>query len=50
MACSLAPFDAACAGVMLHALAGQAWSAAHGGADRGMLASEIADGIPSILP
>jgi NAD(P)H-hydrate epimerase len=50
MACALPPFEAACAGVMLHALAGQAWSAAHGGADRGMLASEIADGIPSVLP
>jgi NAD(P)H-hydrate epimerase len=50
MACSLPPFEAACAGVMLHALAGQAWSSAHRGADRGMLASEIADGIPAILP
>jgi NAD(P)H-hydrate epimerase len=42
---SLPPFDAACAGVMLHALAGLSWSLAHGGADRGMLASEIADRI-----
>jgi NAD(P)H-hydrate epimerase len=44
-ACSLPPFEAACAGVMLHARAGEAWSRAHGGADRGMLASEIADSL-----
>ena len=49
MACSLPPFEAACAGVLLHALAGQAWSVAHGGADRGMLASEIADALPNVL-
>jgi NAD(P)H-hydrate epimerase len=46
MACFLSPFDAACAGVMLHGLAGQSWSRAHGGADRGLLASEIADYLP----
>jgi hydroxyethylthiazole kinase-like uncharacterized protein yjeF len=45
MACSLSGFDAACAGVMLHALAGEAWSRAHSNADRGMLASEIADAL-----
>jgi hydroxyethylthiazole kinase-like uncharacterized protein yjeF len=50
MACRLATFEAACAGAMLHALAGEAWSKAHGGADRGMLASEIADTLPSLLP
>lgn len=49
MACSMAPFEAACAGVMLHALAGQAWSHAHGGVDRGLLASEIADQLPLVL-
>lgn len=43
MACSMAPFEAACAGVLAHAEAGQSWSRAHAGADRGMLASEIAD-------
>jgi hydroxyethylthiazole kinase-like uncharacterized protein yjeF len=48
MACRLPPFEAACAGVMLHALAGEAWSRAHGGADRGMLASEIADTLPQL--
>jgi len=45
MACSLDGFEAACAGVMLHALSGQAWSRAHAGADRGLFASEIADGL-----
>jgi NAD(P)H-hydrate epimerase len=49
MACSLPPFEAACAGVMMHALAGEAWSRAHGGADRGLLASEIADMVPQVL-
>jgi NAD(P)H-hydrate epimerase len=49
MACSLDAFDAACAGVMLHGLSGQAWSESHGGADRGLLASEIADGLPALF-
>src|SRR5580704_7279119 len=49
MACALPPFEAACAGVLLHALAGEAWSRAHGGADRGMLASEIADMVLPLL-
>jgi ADP-dependent NAD(P)H-hydrate dehydratase / NAD(P)H-hydrate epimerase len=49
MTCSMPPFEAACAGVMLHGFAGQAWSDAHGGADRGLLASEIADALPALL-
>jgi NAD(P)H-hydrate epimerase len=49
MACALPAFEAACAGVLLHALAGEAWAQAHGGADRGMLASEIADMLPPLL-
>jgi len=49
MACALPPFEAACAGVLLHALAGEAWARAHGGADRGMLASEIADMLPQLM-
>ncbi|HLK41051.1 MAG TPA: NAD(P)H-hydrate dehydratase, partial [Polyangiaceae bacterium] len=49
LAHALAPFEAACAGVLLHGRAGEAWSRAHGGADRGMLASEIADHLPSLL-
>lgn len=49
MACALPAFEAACAGVMMHALAGEGWSRDHGGADRGMLASEIADMLPRAL-
>ena len=49
MACSLPTFEAACSAVLMHAFAGQAWSVAHGGADRGMLASEIANGLPAVL-
>ncbi len=45
MACKLPGFEAACAGVMLHAMAGEAWTRAHANADRGMLASEIADSL-----
>jgi NAD(P)H-hydrate epimerase len=48
LACSLPSFEAACAGVMLHALAGEAWSRAHRGADRGLLASEIGDMLPGL--
>jgi ADP-dependent NAD(P)H-hydrate dehydratase / NAD(P)H-hydrate epimerase len=48
-ACALAPFEAACAGVLLHALGGEAWSKAHGRVDRGALASEIADMMPMVL-
>jgi NAD(P)H-hydrate epimerase len=47
MACALGSFEAACAGVILHGLAGEVWSRAHRGADRGMLASEIADLLPA---
>jgi hydroxyethylthiazole kinase-like uncharacterized protein yjeF len=49
MACAMPLFEAACAGVLLHALAGQAWSRTHGGTDRGLLASEIADQLPLVL-
>jgi NAD(P)H-hydrate epimerase len=49
MACGLPTFEAACAGVLLHAMAGEAWSRAHGGADRGMVASEVADTLPQLL-
>jgi NAD(P)H-hydrate epimerase len=48
-ACELAPERAACAGVHLHGLAADAWRAQHGGADRGLFASEIADLLPSVL-
>ena len=49
MACSLPPFEAACAGVFAHALAGEEWSRMHGGTDRGLLASEIADVLPKVV-
>ena len=47
MLCALPPLDAACAAVFIHAAAAAAWSEAHG--DRGLLASEIALGVPSVL-
>lgn len=43
-----AMFDAAAA-VVVHALAGGAWSQRHGGADRGLLAGEIADEVPGVV-
>jgi NAD(P)H-hydrate epimerase len=48
LACSLPPLQAACAGVLVHALAGDRWRA-RTGSDRGMLASEIAESVPAIL-
>jgi len=35
---------------LLHALAGESWSRAHANADRGMLASEIADAVAIVRP
>ena len=48
LACSLSPVRAACAGVLIHALAGDRWLA-RTGSDRGMLASEIGDSVPAIM-
>lgn len=45
LAMSLAPVDAAIAGALVHALAGEA--AAVG--DRGLIASEVADAVPDVL-
>ena len=45
--CSMTAFEAAQSGVLMHALVGEAWASAKG--DRGLLASEIADGIPVLL-
>jgi hydroxyethylthiazole kinase-like uncharacterized protein yjeF len=45
--CSLDAFEAACAGVYLHAAVAELWSKTH--ADRGLLASEIADLVPTLL-
>ncbi len=47
-ACHLSPEDAACAGVLVHALAGDLWRA-RTGSDRGLLASEIAALVPEVL-
>lgn len=47
LACSLPPFEAACAAAFIHGLAADAWSADNG--DRGLLASEIADLVPRTL-
>ncbi|MFO1472036.1 MAG: NAD(P)H-hydrate dehydratase [Turneriella sp.] len=45
-AATLNPFDAACAGVVLHALAAEHWCS-ETGADRGMLAGDILDHLPA---
>jgi NAD(P)H-hydrate epimerase len=47
-ACGMQPFEAACAGVYLHAAAADVWSS-RGNRRRGLLASEIADGVPNAL-
>jgi hydroxyethylthiazole kinase-like uncharacterized protein yjeF len=48
LACSLSPMRAACAGVLLHALAGDRWLA-RTGIDRGMLAGEIGEAVPAVM-
>jgi NAD(P)H-hydrate epimerase len=47
-ACSMSPVRATCAGVLVHALAGDRWTA-RTGVDRGMLAGEIAESVPQII-
>lgn len=47
LACELEPFVAAYAGVFLHAFAGMRRAAS--GVDRGLLAHEIADGVPDVI-
>jgi NAD(P)H-hydrate epimerase len=44
----MSPVRAACAGVLVHALAGDRWTA-RTGIDRGMLAGEIAEMVPAII-
>jgi NAD(P)H-hydrate epimerase len=48
LACALPPREAAYAGVFLHGAAADAWATAHN-ADRGMLAHELADLLPSTI-
>jgi NAD(P)H-hydrate epimerase len=47
LACVLPPFEAAWCGAFLHGVSGRAWQKEHG--DRGLVASEIAEGIPGVL-
>ncbi|MRG95280.1 NAD(P)H-hydrate dehydratase [Polyangium spumosum] len=47
-ACSMSAEEAACAGVLVHALAGDLWRA-RTGCDRGLFAGEIPDLVPEIL-
>jgi len=49
LACELPPRDAACVAAYVHGAAADAWSSAHGGADRGLLAHEVADGVPEVF-
>ncbi|MCC6213778.1 MAG: NAD(P)H-hydrate dehydratase [Polyangiaceae bacterium] len=49
LSCSLDPAAALVAGAHLHAWAGEAWSERRGGADRGLLAHELADLVPAQL-
>jgi NAD(P)H-hydrate epimerase len=46
--CELDPFQAACAAVQVHGFAGQRWSE-RTGAERGLVAREIADEIPAAI-
>lgn len=47
LACQADPFDAASAGVFVHATAADRWRRAHG--DRGMIASDLIDDLPATL-
>jgi NAD(P)H-hydrate epimerase len=47
LAVLLPPFEAAWCAAYLHGASGDAWAAVHG--DRGLLAHEIADGLPGVL-
>jgi NAD(P)H-hydrate epimerase len=48
-AVTAAPRDAACAAAYLHGKSGELWAARRGGADRGLLAHEVADTLPEAL-
>lgn len=48
LACTVAVTEAACAGVLLHALAGDRWQE-RTGADRGLLAGELCDAVPELI-
>jgi NAD(P)H-hydrate epimerase len=48
-ACVMSPEQAASAGVHVHGLAADLWRLGEGGADRGLLAGEVADHVPRVL-
>ena len=48
-ACNLTPREAAAAGVHIHGLAADLWRDRHGGADRGLLATEVAEAVPELV-
>ncbi len=48
LSCSMSPVRAACAGVLIHALAGDRFLA-RTGSDRGLLAGEIGESVPFII-
>lgn len=48
LACQLPPWDAALCGASVHGMAAERWSA-RWGSDRGLLAHEVADGIPQVI-
>jgi ADP-dependent NAD(P)H-hydrate dehydratase / NAD(P)H-hydrate epimerase len=48
LTCALPPYEAACAGVYLHARTGELWRERHG-ADRGVFAHELAELVPAAL-
>ncbi|HEY6561168.1 MAG TPA: NAD(P)H-hydrate dehydratase, partial [Polyangiaceae bacterium] len=47
-ACALPPFEAAFCAAHVHGLAAEAWTA-RTGADRGLVAHEIADEVPRVI-
>lgn len=49
LACSLPPIHAACAGVYVHGRTADLWRDSQRGADRGLLAGELADRVPEVL-
>ena len=49
ISCNAQAFEAASAAAYVHGAAADAWQRAHGGADRGMLATEIAEHVPTVL-
>jgi ADP-dependent NAD(P)H-hydrate dehydratase / NAD(P)H-hydrate epimerase len=49
LACTLPPLEAACAAAFAHGYAADLWRAEHHGADRGLLAGELAERMPDVL-